>query len=416
MPLACPAHDHDAMDVFHLDEALSGSLDPDIWRSFAERGTHRFYKRLHRTKRVMVHEAKSVSISRQTTAASERVRHVPSPNSSLIHTSGLIGLSDFVEKEFGTKALERSYCDSGLSTRVERLSPGFIPETAIVRFLASAARLMGNEAAGLFFASNVSFETYGQWGRYLAQSETLGECLARLRRIVPLHTPYDGVRIHNAGDKVWLRQCFPCSGEPEYRHLAWATLGIFVDLCRGFIEPGWQPLEIEVDLPRPPNRETIEQVFPVPIRYDAPDLGIAIHPAALTASRPRAQEATVTFGDVLRERGPRRNLGFVTAVEEAMQVQVRAGQISIENTARMFDMSTRRFQRLLDQESLSFRQISSAVKIERACALLSETSLPIKAVAAELGYRQVPSFTRAFTLRMNTSPTNWRRSKSVARN
>jgi AraC-like DNA-binding protein len=116
----------------------------------------------------------------------------------------------------------------------------------------------------------------------------------------------------------------------------------------------------------------------------------------------------VTYGDVLRERGPRREFGFPTAVEEAVWVQVRAGQISVEDTARMFDMGTRMFQRALEQESLSFREISNAVKIKRACALLTETALPVKAVASELGYKQVPSFTRAFASQKGLSPTEWR--------
>lgn len=327
----------------------------------------------------------------------------------MIHTSGLVGLTDFVEAEFGRRTLRESYRASGLAVDVEKQAPGFIPETAIIQFMAATADLIGDEHAGLHFARNVSFQRYGMWGTYLMQSETLGDCMTRLRRIVPLHTPYDGVRCEWHRDRVWLRQRFPSRAAPDYLHLAWATLGIFVDLCRHFLGPDWLPLELEVDLPKPLNAGKIEEVFPVPIRYDAEQIGVAIPLTAMSASRPLDEVTTVTFGDVMRERGPQRELGFASAVEEAIQVQVRAGHVSMEDTARMFSMGTRAFQRVLGREGLTFRQITNAIKISRACALLSETSLPIKSVALELGYNQVPSFTRAFTSRMKVPPTEWRK-------
>lgn len=326
----------------------------------------------------------------------------------LIHTSGLVGLTDFVRAEFGVRSLARAYAEAGLARDVERRAPGFIPEISIVHFLAAAAHLMGDELAGVRLATAVSFERYGEWGRYLSQAADLEDCLVRLKRIVPLHTPYDGVRVERTKDLVWLRQRFPSASEREYRHLAWATLGIFVDLCRQFLGPDWLPRAGEVDLPKPRHAEAVDTVFPFPITYDAPMIGLAIRPEELCVPCPPPDGRLTTFGDVLRERGARREFGFLPAVREAIDVQVRAGDVSLDHTARMFDMGPRRFQRRLSDEGQRFRTLANDAMVSRACALLEETDLPIKTIAGELGYAHLPNFTRAFGSMTGLGPSAWR--------
>ncbi|MEO1568761.1 MAG: AraC family transcriptional regulator ligand-binding domain-containing protein [Pseudomonadota bacterium] len=326
----------------------------------------------------------------------------------LIHTSGLVGLTDFVRAEFGDRTVARAYADAGLARDVERRAPGFIPEVAVVHFLASAARLMGDEFAGVRLATAVSFARYGEWGRYLSQAADLEDCVMRLKRIVPLHTPYDGVRVERIRGAVWIRQRFPSAAKREYRHLAWATLGIFVDLCRQFLGPDWLPLAGEIDLTEARHAEAVERVFPFPLTYGARAIGLAIRPDDLRVPRLPPESRLTTFSDVLRERGPRREFGFLPAVREAIDVQVRASEVSLEHMARMFDMGPRRLQRRLSDEGCTFRTLANAAKVSRACALLVETNLPIKSIAGELGYAHLPTFTGAFAAITGSSPTVWR--------
>lgn len=330
---------------------------------------------------------------------------------ALISTSGLIGLTDFVSREFGARALAKAYRSSGLPQGAEKVLNGFVPETAILTFINEAARLSGDENAGLLFGAHVSFDAYGTWGQYLLQAQSLSDCLERLKRLIPLHTPDDRLRIRPAGDLLWIRHSYATADLPGYRNLAFATIGILIDLCRHYLGRDWVPPAVSLDIPRPRPAALIEDALPTTVLFGAPSLGVAIPRDALRAKRSDTSCSAVTFTDVLRERGPRRAPDFIRAIDDTVFVQAACGSIRLEETARMFDIGVRRLQRALDREGLCFRDVASAARMRRARDLIRDTSLPLKAVAAEVGYAHLPSFTRAFRKQHGLPPSHFRCSR-----
>jgi transcriptional regulator GlxA family with amidase domain len=72
-----------------------------------------------------------------------------------------------------------------------------------------------------------------------------------------------------------------------------------------------------------------------------------------------------------------------------------------------------RFAGALDVPPMEFL---TRVRLDRAAGLLARSELPVKTVAARVGYRSRSSFTRAFTLRHGVGPSEFRGASSAADN
>jgi AraC-like DNA-binding protein len=67
--------------------------------------------------------------------------------------------------------------------------------------------------------------------------------------------------------------------------------------------------------------------------------------------------------------------------------------------------------RFRDAAGLPLHEYVLRQRIARARTLLGDTELPIKTVAAQLGYQDVYFFTRQFRLRTGITPAVYRRSR-----
>ena len=91
-----------------------------------------------------------------------------------------------------------------------------------------------------------------------------------------------------------------------------------------------------------------------------------------------------------------------------IDAQMIKGYPNIDTVARMLRRSTRTFQRLLQDQGLKYTELVGRCRCRAACEALSHTQTPINAIAAELGYRDVSSFTRAFRRWTGMAPRAFR--------
>jgi len=89
--------------------------------------------------------------------------------------------------------------------------------------------------------------------------------------------------------------------------------------------------------------------------------------------------------------------------------------LRVEELAKQVNVSPRQLTRLfamvLNEPPASYVE---RVRLERAAGLLAATRTPIKQIATDLGYPDVPTFTRAFARQHQSPPGRFRRSYSVA--
>jgi AraC-like DNA-binding protein len=83
-------------------------------------------------------------------------------------------------------------------------------------------------------------------------------------------------------------------------------------------------------------------------------------------------------------------------------------QPSREMLADLLDVSPRTLSRNLAAEGIDLRRLANAIRFERACNMLSESTCTVTEIAYRLGYRDVASFTHAFQRMSGTSPRDFR--------
>jgi AraC family L-rhamnose operon transcriptional activator RhaR len=88
--------------------------------------------------------------------------------------------------------------------------------------------------------------------------------------------------------------------------------------------------------------------------------------------------------------------------------------LRVEELARQVNVSPRQLTRLfatqLNEPPASYVE---RVRLERAAGLLARTRMPIKQIASELGYPDVPTFTRAFARQHKSPPGRFRRARQL---
>lgn len=88
--------------------------------------------------------------------------------------------------------------------------------------------------------------------------------------------------------------------------------------------------------------------------------------------------------------------------------------LRVEELARQVNVSprqlTRLFATLLNEPPASYVE---RVRLERAAGLLARTQTPIKQIATDLGYPDVPTFTRAFARQHKSPPGRFRRATEL---
>ena len=98
-------------------------------------------------------------------------------------------------------------------------------------------------------------------------------------------------------------------------------------------------------------------------------------------------------------------------VREAIAVMQTdyAAELTLDDVARQIATSRRQLQRCFDEHSdATFRQCLARIRMQRAAELLAQTSMPVRDIAASVGYRQPAQFAKAFTRVHGVPPTRYR--------
>lgn len=81
---------------------------------------------------------------------------------------------------------------------------------------------------------------------------------------------------------------------------------------------------------------------------------------------------------------------------------------SLEVAARRLGLSLRQLQRSLSHQKTTYRAMVSSIRMEEGARLLTQTGIPVSEVAAQLGFSDVASFSRAFRRSFGLTPRDYR--------
>ena len=261
----------------------------------------------------------------------------------------------------------------------------------------AAMRELDDEALG-WFGRRLPWGSYGMLVRASLTSPSLGIALKRWCRHHNLLTQdiQLGLEQHEGQARLWLSEHQDLGSMREFCTVSVLrnALGVACWLTDSRI-----PLAgTELQFAAPPHVDSYQVLFDSPIRFEAPrssirfdggylQLPVRRDEAALQRMLQRALPLTV--------RPYRRDRLLVEKVRQALAERPEHSR-NAEDLAAGLHLSARTLHRQLKEEGASLQALKDSVRLERARQLLLQTRKPIKQIAAEVGFGNEKSFSRAF--------------------
>lgn len=104
----------------------------------------------------------------------------------------------------------------------------------------------------------------------------------------------------------------------------------------------------------------------------------------------------------------RKDIAAIQEVRQFIEVNF-ANDITVDSLCRKFGLNRTKLQDGFSQlTGLPVHAFISSLRMKKAEVLLTETEEPVKVIASLCGYKNISSFTRAFTKMHHCSPTGFR--------
>lgn len=176
------------------------------------------------------------------------------------------------------------------------------------------------------------------------------------------------------------------------------------------------PKLVEVVRPMPANSSEFEKVFKCEVRFSAPSNRITFPKTFLdTPILSADQSLYATFSQLLDQKANALT-GSTTFIEQVKNVIIsdfKSVVPAVDVIASHMNMSSRSFQRKLEAEQKTYREISEEIKKELTLALLKNPKYNSNEISRALGYTEPSAFRLAFKRWMDETPAQWRKKNLI---
>jgi AraC-like DNA-binding protein len=198
------------------------------------------------------------------------------------------------------------------------------------------------------------------------------------------------------------------------------VITMIVYLLREWIGEDWKPDLVWFEHPRPADAQELERVLGCPVRFDCRRNTVWFDASWATHRNPRADEKLFHllswFAETVTGSSGRAfpcGSTFRQQVLSSIDTCANLGNPSVHAVCRALGLEPRTFQRRLQAENTSFREVYEEYLQQQAVRLLHQSALRQKEIAARLGYGSLNSFIRAFRRWNGVTPGQYRAQSSA---
>jgi AraC-like DNA-binding protein len=273
------------------------------------------------------------------------------------------------------------------------------------RLLALCVETTGRQEFGLLLGMPVRTSSLGIAGLLLQAAPNVGKALGDLVRHFELHDQ-GGVVTLIIGDDITL------FGYAVYQREAQAlsqiydlSISIACNIMRDLCGEDWNPSEVLLSRPSPADPGPYKKFFRAHLHFNASHNAIAFPSRWLKHQLPGADPLLHRYLEAeAQNHNSQCNPDLVRQLDRALRKLLVTQTFSAANAASLLHMHERTLNRRLREEGTSFRQELDKTRFEVAKQFLAESEIPLKKLAAILGYSDKSAFSRAFKRWSGTTP------------
>ena len=289
-----------------------------------------------------------------------------------------------------------------------------IPLSKIIILWDYAESIIQSKTFGLETARLINFTTFHSLGYAVLASASLYDAFIRI-------TDYSNAA-SNMGYTFLVEEndrfVFGIKVNPEANSLPDGcvdmTLAIFRFMCRLIHDEKPQIIKLEMARNEIHDIETFKKIFCSNIALDCEHYAIHFTKPYLLKPIPTANESVAIANDKFVEEliSKTQNQSASYQTRKVIRSNLLNGEpVSIENIAKVVNMSERNLQRHLHQEKTTFRTLIDHERKKLARQLLQDSKESICNIAYQLGFSDSANFSRAFRRWFDCKPMNFREKK-----
>ncbi|MDA8486726.1 AraC family transcriptional regulator [Pseudomonas resinovorans] len=194
---------------------------------------------------------------------------------------------------------------------------------------------------------------------------------------------------------------------PDPRPVLDTAVMIGYQILREFLGPHWTPVRVQLAYRTPADTATYMRAFRCPVQFNANVSGLVIINHQLNQ---KLSTASPEAHRLLQEAIASTTASLTTSEQIRYQLHslLLLGEAKAEQIASRVDLHIRTLHRRLSAEGTHVQKLITESRRSLAIQLLTETDLPISAIAESLQYQDPNAFSRAFKTWTGCSPQHWR--------
>ena len=282
-----------------------------------------------------------------------------------------------------------------------------IPYEGYARLLRDAAARTGCPHFGLLAGGAWHLSDLGLVGELIRHAPTVGQ---GLEEFIVHH------RLNSAGGVAFLvrREGFVDFGYAIHIPVEGSTAAIYdgvlaaaANVLRDLRGREWNPSEVLLPRANPADTAPYRRYFQAPVRFGSEFAALRFPEDVLNEAVEGADPARLRHARVQVDAA--RKATLIQMASRALRTLLLHGKSSGDDVAQALALHRRTLNRRLGAEGTTFQQVLDRVRFAVARELLRDSELPIREIAAALGYADYVSFTRAFKRWAGSAPGAWRK-------
>jgi AraC-like DNA-binding protein len=274
-------------------------------------------------------------------------------------------------------------------------SEAAVPLLGFRRLLSRAIALTGEPAIGMHCGLRATMSSYDAFAPLVWDALNLRAAIGQLAHSNSLRFDGTVLLLTERAGIARLRWKFVCEHDATDVYLAEYLTACLLGLLRRFGYARRELYSAHFEHGRPAHHYVYTSLFDGRELFSEGFTGLEFDAALLNAPhppQPADRSVAGTFKQLLAE--PRAPQNVIDRLQDYMRNEPSVPEMSV--AARSLGMSSRSLSRRLAEAGLSYRMLTREAQCERACAMLCNPDLTLKAVGDALSFSHIASFHRAF--------------------
>jgi AraC-like DNA-binding protein len=317
---------------------------------------------------------------------------------------GIGALPKIVRREVGHERYLRLLEEAGFSEQALRLRGKVVPHAPVLKLFNLADKLLPNPQQKIAVSRGMQAKEYGPWVDYALAGSDVEELISRSGKTICLHQNFGRLSLVQEGDHVkwsyWVDGIAPVPLHIEH------AIFPMLQAIRSYCGRSWKPLRIELQYRDRRRQEMLEDYLGVPVWMNQ-SVNSIVFPVEELACKRKAESTRQQSIDMAWLKRSRQDVANDTseAIMSAIENNIAHHRFDIGYLAKTLAMSTRSLQRELNAQGLTYRSLLEQARMQEARRLLAHGANNLTQIAVQLGYSDLPHFTRAFRRRFDIPPS-----------